>query len=105
MTPIVLLLALAIQSPAATGDLQLRLADVRTSLNAGQIDQALEQLKQLPPDDVRVRYLTGVAYYHRDDPARAIDRWLPSLTPFRTDRSNAKRPFKSSGCRTTWRDG
>ena len=76
MTLSIFLLALAVQAPAAT-DLQVRLANVRTSLDAGQIDRALEQLKELPADDVRVRYLTGVAYYHRDDPARAIDALAP----------------------------
>ena len=77
MTLGVLLLALAIQTPATPGDVQARLTDVRTSIDAGQIDRALEQLKQLPPDDAQVRYLTGVAYYHRDDPARAIEALAP----------------------------
>lgn len=76
MTASVLLLCLAIQAPAS-GDLQARLSDVRTALNAGQVDRALDQLQQLPADDLWVRYLTGVAHYHRDDPARAIDALAP----------------------------
>jgi predicted Zn-dependent protease len=73
-----LLLLLTLQTaPVAGSELPARLSEVRTLLNAGQFERALEQLKQLPSDDVWVRYLAGVAYYHRDDPAHAIDALAP----------------------------
>src|SRR6185503_17436227 len=77
MTATVLLFVLILQAAPGAADLQARLADVRSALNAGHTDQALEQLKQLPADDLWVRYLTGVAYYHRDDAVRAIEALAP----------------------------
>ena len=53
------------------------LAAVRAQILEGRSDSALEQLARMPADAPPVRYLTGLAYYHRDDHVRAIEYLAP----------------------------
>jgi len=65
-----------IQVPPASS-LSPELTALRAQIMAGQVDVALEQLARMPADTPHVRYLTGLAYYHRDDHLRAIERLEP----------------------------
>ena len=72
------LIAVALLAQAVPpGSLQQSLADARALIDAGQATRALDELGSLPADDVRVRYLRGVAFYHLDDPVKAIDSLAP----------------------------
>ena len=62
---------------APPSSLSPELAAVRAQILEGQPDSALEQLARMPADAPPVRYLTGVAYYHRDDHVRAIEHLAP----------------------------
>jgi len=58
------------------------LAEIRRLINAGEPQKALEALRTLPPDSdpVRQRHialLLGVAHYHADEPAKAVDALAP----------------------------
>ena len=64
------------QAPPST-TLSPELAAVRTEILEGRSDKALEQLARMPADAPPVRYLTGLAYYHRDDHVRAIEYLAP----------------------------
>src|SRR5215471_17367034 len=75
--PFLLVLTL-LQSPAnTTGGVSQTLADIHALISSGQASQALEKLQALPQDDARVRYLRGVAFYHLDDPVKAIEALAP----------------------------
>jgi tetratricopeptide (TPR) repeat protein len=52
-------------------------AMVRRLIETGRAAQAIEQLKALDRDDIGVRYLLGVAYYHADEHAKAIELLTP----------------------------
>ena len=71
-----LLLLFALQAPAVSS-LPPELAAIRSQIMEGRADTALEQLARMPADAPQVRYLTGLAYYHRDDHVRAIERLAP----------------------------
>jgi tetratricopeptide (TPR) repeat protein len=81
MTAAVLLSALLWAGPgpgAETPDAtSTALAEARALVNHDQPAAALQRLKGLDPKDPRVAHLMGVAYYHADDPVRAIERLLP----------------------------
>jgi len=76
IAPLGLVMLLA-QPPAPPADLQQTLANIHALIAAGQASQALEKLQALPLGDARVRYLRGVAFYHLDDPVKAIDALAP----------------------------
>ena len=53
-------------------------------INAGDAKAALAKLRELPPDpdgqrQVQITHLIGVAYYHADDPAKAVETLQPIL--------------------------
>ena len=75
-----LLILIALQTPLpapAASSLSPELAALRAQIMEGRTDAALEQLSRMPADTSQVRYLTGLAYYHRDDHVRAIERLAP----------------------------
>ena len=58
------------------------LAEARRLINAGEAKTALAKLRDLPPDpdgarQVQITHLLGVAYYHADEPAKAVDTLRP----------------------------
>ena len=58
------------------------LAEARRLINAGQPAQAIEQLKAIAGDQdpavqLQTRLLLGVAHYHADDPAKAVEVLTP----------------------------
>jgi len=78
MIATLLLVAVVLQAPAGDrAGLQQTLTDIHALISSGQSAQALEKLQSLPQDDARVKYLKGVAFYHLDDPAKAIDALAP----------------------------
>jgi tetratricopeptide (TPR) repeat protein len=85
---VLLVLALA-QGPA--GFLSPELAAVRMQIMAGQPDAALAELAAMPQASAGVRYLTGLAHYHKDDHLTAITLLgavlgeLPDATPERRE--------------------
>lgn len=64
---------------AAASPLSAELSAIRMQIMSGRPDAALEQLAKLPPETPHVRYLTGLAYYHRDDHLRAIEMLAPVI--------------------------
>ena len=78
MMPVLILVALlgAMQA-SPPSSLSPELTAVRTQILEGRSDSALEQLARMPADAPPVRYLTGLAYYHRDDHVRAIEYLAP----------------------------
>ena len=78
MMPVLVLVALLgpVQAPPPS-TLPAELTAVRAQILDGRIDSALEQLGRLPADEPAVRYLTGLAHYHRDDHVRAIEYLAP----------------------------
>ena len=74
---IALVLALASAQSPAQG-----LSEARRLINAGQPAKAIEQLKAMAADSdpavqMQLALLLGVAHYHADDPARAVEVLLP----------------------------
>ncbi len=65
------------QAPSTPADAASILAEARSSIDQGRVDDALEKLAALDPSDPRVRYLRGVAYYHADDHVKAIENLTP----------------------------
>jgi tetratricopeptide (TPR) repeat protein len=63
------------------------LADVRRSINAGEPRQALERLRTLADESDesrrhRIALLRGVAHYHADEPAKAVEALMPIVDRF-----------------------
>jgi tetratricopeptide (TPR) repeat protein len=52
-------------------------AEARTLINQGKPNEALQKLAGLDPSDPQVAYLQGVAYYHADEPVKAVEKLLP----------------------------
>src|SRR6185436_18900960 len=78
MIATLLLVTVVLQAPAGDhGGLQQTLTDIHALISSGQPSKALEKLQSLPQDDARVKYLKGVAFYHLDDPVKAIDALAP----------------------------
>ena len=78
MTTVMVLVALLVPMQAAPpAPLAPELAAARAQILEGRPDSALEQLARMPADAPPVRYLTGLAYYHRDDHVRAIEYLAP----------------------------
>ena len=71
---IVPLLAALLAAGQAASSLPPELSAIRMQIMSGQPDAALEQLAKLPSDALHVRYLTGLALYHRDDHPGAIEK-------------------------------
>ena len=71
---VLLVLALSQGSPAV---LSPELAAVRMQIMSGQPDAALAALARLPQTSAEVRYLSGLAFYHKDDHLRAIELLAP----------------------------
>jgi tetratricopeptide (TPR) repeat protein len=69
------------------------LSEARKLVDTGQPREAIEKLKALgDTDDPLVAELLGVAYFHANDPARAIERLtpvMPRLTPGSLERREA----------------
>jgi tetratricopeptide (TPR) repeat protein len=62
---------------AGTGPEATPLARARALVNQGKPNEALEALAGLDPNDPRVAQLQGVAYYHADEPVKAVEKLLP----------------------------
>jgi tetratricopeptide (TPR) repeat protein len=62
----------------ASDDLEAGLAEARALLNEGRSAAALERLAGLEANDPRLGYLRGVAHYHLDDHAKAIEALSPA---------------------------
>ena len=82
MTPVLGALTLALALAAGSIQAAEDLADVRRLINGGEPRKALEKLKTWPVEtdparQAQVRLLLGVAHYHADDPARAIEALTP----------------------------
>src|SRR3989442_15944454 len=71
---LVLVAALSASPPA---DVAPALAEARALLNRGQPAAAIQKLLPLDRQDPRVAQLLGVAYYHTDDHARAVELLTP----------------------------
>jgi tetratricopeptide (TPR) repeat protein len=67
----------AAQAPSTPTDAAGPLAEARTLIDQGRVDEALGKLANLDPADPRVNYLQGVAYYHADDHVKAIEKLTP----------------------------
>jgi tetratricopeptide (TPR) repeat protein len=67
----------AAQAPSASADAASRLAEARTLIDQGHVNDALEKLAALDPSDPRVGYLQGIAHYHADDHVKAIEELTP----------------------------
>jgi tetratricopeptide (TPR) repeat protein len=59
--------------------------EARGLIDRGQPAAALQRLDALDPADPRVACLQGVAYYHADDPVRAIERLRPLVDKLPAD--------------------
>jgi cytochrome c-type biogenesis protein CcmH/NrfG len=81
------LVVLIAQVPASS-DVATVLADARKLIDAGQAAAAIAKLKDAG-DDPRVAELLGVAYYHANDAARAMQQLEPLLE--RLPRDSAER--------------
>jgi tetratricopeptide (TPR) repeat protein len=77
MIALAVLLSVLAQGPA-TPALPPDLAAIRKLVMAGQVDKALADLASMPAQAPLVKYLTGLAYYHRDDHVRAIEYLAPA---------------------------
>ena len=107
--------AIGAQDPASIP----ALAEARRLINAGQARTAVAKLRDLPPDSdgerqLQIIHLLGVAYYHADEPAKAVEtlrsivvkrnrfsvwphsRWDVSLRRFHDSRPHG------SGRQTIW---
>ena len=82
---IAILILAALSGPmqvSPPSSLSPELAALRTQILDGRSDAALEQLAKMPADAPAVRYLTGLAFYHRDDHVRAIEYLAPVAQTF-----------------------
>jgi len=64
--------ALIVLAQSAAGVLSPELSAVRMQIMAGKPDAALATLAGMPQSSPEVRYLTGLAHYHKDDHVQAI---------------------------------
>ena len=55
-------------------------ASIRAEIQSGRIAQAREQLRQFDAASPIVTYLEGLALYHADDHAKAIETLMPIVT-------------------------
>jgi tetratricopeptide (TPR) repeat protein len=71
--------AVAAQSPRPS-EIGAALSAARKLIDTGQARAAIDQLSALPhADNPLVAELLGVAYFHANDPARAIDQLAPAV--------------------------
>ncbi|MGH9373858.1 MAG: tetratricopeptide repeat protein [Vicinamibacterales bacterium] len=66
------------------------LAEVRRLINAGEAKKALKELQALTPETepgrrAQIALLYGVAYYHADNPAKAVETLTPLLDQLPAD--------------------
>jgi tetratricopeptide (TPR) repeat protein len=83
--------AFADQQPTADASVSI-IAEARKLIDAGQPIAAIEKLRASKDADPRVGELLGVAYYHANDPARAIEQLssvLDRLEPDSLERREA----------------
>ncbi len=73
----VIALATAARAQTASPPSAALIADARKLIDTGKPGEAIEKLKAADAADPRVAELLGVAYYHANDPARAIDTLTP----------------------------
>jgi tetratricopeptide (TPR) repeat protein len=86
--------ATALQSP---GPPDTVLGEARALLDGGQPRAALEKLKGLDLGDPRVAEVTGVAYYHADDPVRAIELLKPVVSRLPPDSRESREAVQVLG--------
>ena len=60
--------------PSVTPEVAATLAEARALINQGKPKEALGKLAPLDPQEPRVAYLQGIAYYHVDDHVKAIEK-------------------------------
>jgi tetratricopeptide (TPR) repeat protein len=65
--------------PAAPDTVPALVAEARALLEAGKPDAAIARLRPAAGRDPRIAELLGVAYYHANDPAHAIETLTPTL--------------------------
>jgi tetratricopeptide (TPR) repeat protein len=65
---------------SAPPPLEAVIAEARDLINGGRAAEALLRLDSLDASNPKVATLRGVAYYHADDPARAIDTLAPTIS-------------------------
>jgi len=76
----------AVQEPADKDKISETLHEARTLIDRNLPTQAIEMLKTLAPaSDARVTGMLGVAYYHANDPVRAIDALAPVVDKLPAD--------------------
>ncbi len=96
----VLLMLLPICAGVAAQDDQVAAAlrEARTLIDRNQAPQAIEKLKGLSPaEDPRVAGLLGVAYYHSNDPVRAIDTLAPVVDKLAVDSTEKRESIQVLG--------
>jgi tetratricopeptide (TPR) repeat protein len=71
------LLVLVLTTQGSPAVLSPELAAVRTQIMSGQPDAALATLAGMPQTAAEVRYLSGLAFYHKDDHLKAIELLAP----------------------------
>ena len=72
--------AQTLPATAQPADVSTVLAEARKLIDEGQPRAAVEKLQAIAaPGDPLVAHLLGVAYYHANDPSRAIDQLMPIL--------------------------
>ncbi|MCI0525324.1 MAG: tetratricopeptide repeat protein [Acidobacteria bacterium] len=74
------------------------LAEARALINEGNAKAAIAKLQSLPdPKEIRVAHLLGVAYYHANDLARAIETLAPIVDQLPPDSSQRREAVQSLG--------
>ena len=92
MTGLQAIVMLGVLAQAASGSLSPELSAVRMQIMSGTPDAALAALAAMPQTSPTVRYLTGLAHYHKDDHVKAIELLapvLPQLAPDSPERREA----------------
>jgi len=75
---------LAAQTPPPAAE-PSPLAAARALINEGKANEALQTLARLDPSDPRVAQLLGVAYYHADQPVKAVETLQPIVDKLPAD--------------------
>jgi tetratricopeptide (TPR) repeat protein len=85
-------------APAADEAVGVLLTDARKLIDAGQAPAAIEKLRSAKdPTDPRVAVLLGVAYYHANDAAHAIQQLEPLLGQLAADSAERREAVQVLG--------
>jgi tetratricopeptide (TPR) repeat protein len=85
-------------APAGKEPAESPLAAARTLIDGGQPGTAIEKLRPLAASgDVRAGELLGVAYYHANDPARAIEQLQPIVSRLAPDSAERREAVQVLG--------